>query len=131
SDRRKSKHEKRAAERMDRNLASFKGTAELKPLEKLTRATRIPAVDGHSGGLAGQITARANSTGHFFTLAFALGFNTAHGADFLRFDDDLSVLAGNDVPKPGEPLSSLDLHRPHIQAVDGQLRRERGWSSGA
>jgi Class II Aldolase and Adducin N-terminal domain len=80
------------AQRTDRNLASLKGTADLNPLEKLTLAARILAAEGHSGGLAGQITARATSTGHFLTLALGIGFDEACAADVIRMDDDLNVL---------------------------------------
>ena len=62
------------AQRTDRNLASLKGTDGLNPLEKLTLAARILAAEGHSGGLAGQITTRAKDTGHFLTLAIGIGF---------------------------------------------------------
>src|SRR5438093_11665069 len=88
------------AQRTDRNLASLKGTADLNPLEKLTLAARILATEGHSGGLAGQITARAKSTGHFLTLALGIGFDEACTADFICMDDDLNVVDGNGVPNP-------------------------------
>jgi L-fuculose-phosphate aldolase len=106
------------AQRTDRNLASLKGTADLNPLEKLTLAARILAAEGHSGGLAGQITARAKSTGHFLTLALGIGFDEACTTDIIRIDDDLNVLDGNGVPNPASRFHLwIYRHRPHVQAI--------------
>jgi L-fuculose-phosphate aldolase len=106
------------AQRTDRNLASLKGTAGLSRLEKLTLAARILAAEGHSGGLAGQITARAEMTGHFLTLALGIGFDEACAADFIRMDDDLNVLDGNGVPNPASRFHLwIYRHRPHLQAI--------------
>jgi L-fuculose-phosphate aldolase len=106
------------AQRTDRNLASLKGTADLSPLEKLTLAARILAAEGHSGGLAGQITGRAQNTGHFLTLALGIGFDEACAADFIRIDDDLNVVDGDGIPNPA---TRFDLwiyrHRPRVQAI--------------
>src|SRR5215831_14588535 len=88
------------AQRTARNLASLEGTAKFDPLEKLTLAARILATEGHSSGLAGQITARAENTGQFLTLAIGIGFDEAGPADFIRIDDDLNVVAGSGVPNP-------------------------------
>ncbi len=106
------------AQRADRNLASLKGTADLSPLEKLTLAARILAAEGHSSGLAGQITARANSAGHFLTLAVGIGFDEASAADFIRIDDDLNVVDGNGAPNPATRFHLwIYRHRPQVQAI--------------
>ena len=106
------------AQRADRNLASLKGTAGLSPLEKLTLAARILAAEGHSGGLAGQITARAESKGQFLTLAIGIGFDEAGAADFIRIDDDLNVVDGNGVPNPATRFHLwIYRHRPGVQAI--------------
>src|SRR5215472_11325260 len=88
------------AQRTDRNLESLKGTAHLNRIQKLTLAARILAAEGHSGGLAGQITARAESKRHFLTLAIGSGFDEARPADIIQIDDDLNVIDGNGAPNP-------------------------------
>ena len=106
------------AQRTDRNLESLKGTAHLNRIKKLTLAARILAAEGHSGGLAGQITARADSAGHFLTLAVGIGFDEAGPADFLRIDDDLNVVDGSGVPNPATRFHLwIYRHRPHVQAI--------------
>jgi len=105
-------------QRTDRNLESLRGTAHLNRIEKLTLAARILAAEGHSGGLAGQITARADSAGHFLTLAVGIGFDEACPADFLRIDDDLNVVDGSGVPNPATRFHLwIYRHRPHVQAI--------------
>ena len=105
-------------QRTDRDLASLKGTAGLGLLEKMTLAARILAAEGHSGGLAGQITARADSTGHFLTLAIGTGFDEACAADFIRIDDDLNVVDGKGVPNPATRFHlRIYRHRPQVQAI--------------
>ena len=106
------------AQRANRNLESLQGTAHLDPLEKLTLAARILAAEGHSSGLAGQITARAKGTDHFLTLAIGIGFDEARAGDFIRIDDDLNVVDGNGVPNPATRFHLwVYRHRPHVQAI--------------
>jgi hypothetical protein len=57
------------ARRSDRDLESLKFSTDLGILDKLTAAARILGSEGHSGGLAGQITARTETAGHFLTLS--------------------------------------------------------------
>src|SRR5260370_16332739 len=106
------------AQRTDLNLASFRGTATLNPLEKLTLAARILAAEGHSGGLAGQITARAKDPGHFLTLAIGIGFDEACAANFICIDDDLNVVDGKGVPNPATRFHlCIYRYRPDVQAI--------------
>ena len=106
------------AQRADRELASLKGTEDFSPVEKLTLAARILAAEGHSSGLAGQITARAKDTGHFLTLAIGIGFDEACAANFIRIDDELNVVDGNGVPNPATRFHLwVYRHRPQVQAI--------------
>src|SRR5229473_6528596 len=106
------------AQRTDRNLASLKRTADVDPLEKLTLAARILASEGHCAGLAGQITARVQSTGHFLTLALGIGLDEACTADFIQIDDDLNVVDGNGVPNPATRFHLwIYRQRPRVQAI--------------
>lgn len=106
------------AQRTDRELASLKGTEGLSPVEKLALAARILAAEGHSGGLAGQITARVESAGHFLTLALGIGFDEACAGDFIRIDDDLNVVEGNGVPNPATRFHLwIYRHRSDVQAI--------------
>jgi L-fuculose-phosphate aldolase len=106
------------AQRADRELASLKGTENLSPVEKLTLAARILATEGHSCGLAGQITARADGAGHFLTLAIGIGFDEASPADFIRIDDDLNVVQARGVPNLATRFHLwIYRHRPQVQAI--------------
>jgi L-fuculose-phosphate aldolase len=106
------------AERADRDLATLPGTAGLSPLEKLAIAARILAAEGHAGSLAGQITARATTTGQFLTLALGIGFDEVCATDVIRIDDSLNVVEGEGVPNPATRFHLwIYRHRPHIQAI--------------
>lgn len=106
------------AHRTDRDLETLKGMADLSPVEKLTLTARILAAEGHSGGLAGQITARAPTSGHFLTLALGIGLDEARTANFILIDDDLNVVEGNGIPNPASRFHLwIYRHRPYVQAI--------------
>jgi L-fuculose-phosphate aldolase len=66
--------------------------------EALALAARILAADGHSSGLAGQVTVRA-AAGGYWTLPLGVGFDEATADAILRVDDDIRTLEG-----PGEGM---------------------------
>lgn len=56
--------------------------------------------DGHESALAGQVSARGEKPGTYWTLRFGLGFDEARESNILLIDDDLNVLAGEGMANP-------------------------------
>jgi L-fuculose-phosphate aldolase len=66
----------------------------------LARACRILAAEGHESGLAGQVTARGDQPGTWWTLDFGTGFEEATPDRMILVDEDLTPLSGGG-PNPG------------------------------
>jgi len=104
-------------ERVNREMAAdlpaLKGTTP----ELLAACCRILAAEGHESGLAGQVTARAEQPGTWWTLEFGYGFDEATAARMVLVDDDLKPLSG------GRPNPGVRFHiwiyrkRPDVQAI--------------
>src|SRR5262245_47056327 len=62
--------------------------------QKLALTCQMLAAEGHESGLAGQISARAEQPGSFWTLRFGLGFDEATEDTLIRVDDDLGTREG-------------------------------------
>jgi L-fuculose-phosphate aldolase len=98
---------------MAQDLPALKGTTA----ELLASCCRILAAEGHESGLAGQVTARADKPGTFWTLEFGYGFDEATAGRMVPVDDDLQPLAG------GRPNPGVRFHvwiynkRPDVQAI--------------
>jgi len=98
---------------MAADLPPLKGSAS----ELLATACRILAAEGHESGLAGQVTARANEPGTWWTLEFGYGFDEASAGRMVRVDEDLKPLSG------GRPNPGVRFHvwiyrkRPDVQAI--------------
>jgi L-fuculose-phosphate aldolase len=63
---------------------------------------RILFENGHDSGLAGQITARAEDFGSYWTQALGLGFDEITRGNLLRVNADLEVQEGNGMANPPE-----------------------------
>jgi len=87
-------------DRSSREMADNLVTRELSVRQKLAVTARMLALDEHEAGLAGQITARAEQPGHYWTLRFGLGFEEATAADFIKVDDDLNTVEGEGMANP-------------------------------
>jgi L-fuculose-phosphate aldolase len=87
-------------ERATREMAQhLKGTKrDLK--ESLAYACRILAMTEQEAGLAGQISARSERPGAYWTLRFGLGFDEATPDDFIEVDQDLNTLSGSGMANP-------------------------------
>jgi glycerophosphoryl diester phosphodiesterase len=72
--------------------------------QKLALTCQMLAAEGHESGLAGQISARAEPPGSFWTLKFGLGFDEATEDTLIRVDDDLGTLEGEGIPTFNEVL---------------------------
>jgi L-fuculose-phosphate aldolase len=86
------KHEQ--VERVNREMAADFPARDLPRQIALAGACRILAAEGHESGLAGQVTARADRKGEFWTLQFGFGFDEATPKRMVRVDEDLNPLKG-------------------------------------
>jgi L-fuculose-phosphate aldolase len=86
-------------DRVNREMAADFPAVDLTPREALAGACRILAREGHESGLAGQVTARAE-TGKWWTLQFGYGFDEATPERMVLVDADLQPLSGGR-PNPG------------------------------
>ena len=103
----------RVSREMDEDLPFLQGsTAEL-----LAACCRILGKENHESGLAGQVTARAEKPGTWWTLEFGYGFDEATAARMVLVDEDLKPLSG------GRPNPGVRFHvwiynkRPDVQAI--------------
>jgi L-fuculose-phosphate aldolase len=104
-------------ERVNREMAQDLKAPALPPREALAAACRILAAEGHESGLAGQVTARAEKPGTWWTLEFGYGFDEATPGRMVLVDEDLQPLSG------GRPNPGVRFHiwiyrkRPAVQAI--------------
>jgi L-fuculose-phosphate aldolase len=103
----------RVSREMDQDLPFLDGsTAEL-----LAACCRILGKENHESGLAGQVTARADQPGSWWTLQFGYGFEEASAERMVLVDEDLKPLSG------GRPNPGVRFHvwiynqRPDVQAI--------------
>jgi len=87
-------------ERVNREMAADFPASDLPGREALAGACRILAREGHESGLAGQVTARADAPGTWWTLQFGHGFEEATSERMVLVDEDLQPLSGGR-PNPG------------------------------
>jgi L-fuculose-phosphate aldolase len=90
---------------------------DLAPRDALATACRILAGEGHESGLAGQVTARGEQPGTWWTLQFGYGFEEASAERMVLVDEDLKPLSG------GRPNPGVRFHvwvyrsRPDVNAI--------------
>jgi len=77
-------YEQRASDEMARHFLS----ANYDVRQKLALAGRMLAREEHESGLAGQITARAEKPGTFWTARFGYGLDEVTASNLLLVDDD-------------------------------------------
>ena len=103
----------RVSREMAEDLPALKGSTP----ELLAACCRILARENHESGLAGQVTARADKPGTWWTLEFGYGFDEATTGRMVLVDDDLKPLSG------GRPNPGVRFHiwiyskRPDVQAI--------------
>jgi len=104
-------------DRVSREMAADFAAADLPARDALAGACRILAREGHESGLAGQVTARADRPGAWWTLQFGYGFEEATSERMVLVDEDLQPLAG------GRPNPGVRFHiwiyrkRPDVMAI--------------
>ncbi len=73
---------------------------------------------GHDSGLAGQITARAEADGTYYTQRLGLGFDEITDGNLLLVDEDLNVLEGDGMANPANRFHSwIYRARPDVQCI--------------
>lgn len=103
----------RVGREMDDDLPALK----LSTPELLAACCRILGKENHESGLAGQVTARGDKPGTWWTLQFGYGFEEATAERMVLVDEDLKPLHG------GRPNPGVRFHvwiyrkRPDVQAI--------------
>jgi L-fuculose-phosphate aldolase len=117
--------DQRATEEMQQHLKVSQRTLQ----EKLAYACRILAMTGQEAGLAGQITARSDTPGCYWTLRFGLGFDEATPDDFIEVDADLQTITGTGMANPAtrfhlwvygarpQTNAIIHTHSPYVSAL--------------
>ncbi|VFR21997.1 Ribulose-5-phosphate 4-epimerase and related epimerases and aldolases [plant metagenome] len=86
--------------------------------QRLALTCRILFDNGHDSGLAGQITARTDTPGQFYTQRLGLGFDEISEDNLLRVDEDLNVLAGEGMANPANRFHSwVYRKRPDVNCI--------------
>jgi L-fuculose-phosphate aldolase len=106
-------------DRVDRELAEKLAPDRRSAKQKFVLACRMLGAHGHwHGGLAGQITARGEQPGTYWTLRFGIGADEATAADLILVDDDLRPLDGQSLPNPAVRFHLWVYRvRPDVQSI--------------
>jgi len=115
-------------QRVSREMEEDLKVPALSAPQALAAACRILAHEGHESGLAGQVTARAEQPGTWWTLQFGYGFDEATPERMVLVDEDLKPLQGGR-PNPGvrfhvwiyrqrpDVCAIVHTHPPHASAL--------------
>lgn len=105
--------------RIDKQLAEGVRLPQYTVPQRLALACRMLASNGHwRGGLAGQITARAEQPGTFWTLRFGEGADEAQASRLALIDEDLQVLNGDFLANPANRFHLwVYRQRPDVQCI--------------
>ena len=87
--------------RLDREMNASLGASPFTALENMALACRLLADEGHARNLAGQITARAQAPGTYWTTNFAAGLAGTTAGNLVRMDGEMKVVEGEGIPNPG------------------------------
>ena len=86
--------------------------------DAIAAACRILGYEGHESGLAGQVTARADKPGAWWTLQLGYGFEEATRKRMVLVDEDLKPLEKGGRPNPGVRFHIwIYRKRPDVQAI--------------
>lgn len=103
----------RAEREMQEDLPVIEGAVP----DLLAHTCRILAYEGHESGLAGQITARGEKPGTFWTLQLGYGFDEATPERMVLVDDDLNPLTGGRVNAGVRFHVWIYNKRPEVNAI--------------
>ncbi|MEZ0384844.1 MULTISPECIES: aldolase [Mycobacteriaceae] len=105
-------------EQAERRFAANIGQDSWSLRQKLALTCRALFDRGHDSGLAGQITARAEAPGTYYTQRLGLGFDEITEGNLLIVDEDLNVLEGEGMANPANRFHSwIYRARPDVQCI--------------
>jgi L-fuculose-phosphate aldolase len=114
----KSELMRRAQEQLAAAQTEQAADSQLTTRQKLALTCRALFDAGHDSGLAGQITARAEEPGTYYTQQLVLGFDEITEGNLLLVDEDLNVLGGAGMPNPANRFHSwIYRARPDVQCI--------------
>lgn len=92
--------------------------AALPAREAVVRACHVLFAFGHDSALAGQISARGERPGTYWTQPMNLGFDEVTTENILLIDENLEVLEGSGMPNPANRFHSwLYRARPDANCI--------------
>jgi L-fuculose-phosphate aldolase len=101
-------------QRMQENLVGDK----LPLRQAVAQTCRTLYAFGHDSGLSGQISARSQKEGAYYTQRMGLGFDEITPENLLIVDEDLNVIEGSGMPNPANRFHSwLYRARPDINCI--------------
>ncbi|GAB2643179.1 aldolase [Gordonia jinhuaensis] len=104
--------------RAQADMARHLQDSSLTVRQKVALTCRILFDAGHDSGLAGQITARAEEPGTYYTQRLGLGFDEITEANLLLVDEDLVVLDGDGMANPANRFHSwIYRARPDVNCI--------------
>jgi len=99
-------------------MASKYADASWSLKERVALTCRILFDGGHDSGLAGQITARADEPGTYYTQQLGLGFDEITTSNLLKVDEHLTVLEGERMANPANRFHSwIYRARPEVKCI--------------
>ena len=105
---------RRAEDGMSANIDEHGPTTR----QKVALTCRVLFDAGHDSGLAGQITARAEQPGTYYTQRLGLGFDEITAGNLLVVDEDLNVVDGDGMANPANRFHSwIYRARPDVQCI--------------
>lgn len=106
--------DERATAEMKRNFRPVQRSVQ----QSLAYTCQILAASGQEAGLAGQISARSERPGAYWTLRFGLGFDEATADDFIEVGPDLETLSGEGMANPATRFHLwVYKERPDINSI--------------
>lgn len=105
-------------QRAEQNFAENFTGSQWSTRQKLALTCRALSDRGHDSGLAGQITARAEAPGTYYTQRLGLGFDEITEDNLLLVDEDLNVIDGEGMANPANRFHSwIYRARPDVQCI--------------
>lgn len=105
-------------DRAKRQMSDLFGDSKLTTRQKLALTCRIAFDGGHDSGLAGQISARGQEPGTYYTQRLGLGFDEITEDNLLLVDEDLQVLEGEGMANPANRFHSwIYQARPDVNCI--------------
>jgi len=105
---------RRAVEQLAANVTD----SGLTTRQKLALTCRALFDAGHDSGLSGQITARAEAPGRYYTQRLGLGFDEITEDNLILVDEDLNVLDGDGIVNPANRFHSwIYRARPDVRCI--------------